>query len=65
MELMHAMLIVGYHQDPDGTKYLIVKNSWGEGWGEKGYIRMCWCTCVCTLSVFGLYENDVQSQSVS
>ncbi|KAJ0851485.1 putative leucine-rich repeat domain superfamily [Helianthus annuus] len=26
---------------------------------------LCWCTCVCTLSVFGLYVNDVQSQSVS
>ncbi|KAJ0765405.1 putative BTB/POZ domain, NPH3 domain, NPH3/RPT2-like family protein [Helianthus annuus] len=25
----------------------------------------CWCTCVCTLSVFGLYKNDVLSQSVS
>ncbi|KAM0066379.1 putative fruit bromelain [Helianthus debilis subsp. tardiflorus] len=40
MELMHAMLLVGYDQDPDGTKYWIVRNSWGEGWGEKGYIRM-------------------------
>ncbi|KAF5797498.1 putative PB1 domain-containing protein [Helianthus annuus] len=25
----------------------------------------CWCTCVCTLSVFGLYVNDVLNQSVS
>ncbi|KAK1436718.1 hypothetical protein QVD17_02500 [Tagetes erecta] len=40
LEIQHAMLIVGYDEDPDGTKYWIVKNSWGEGWGEGGYIRM-------------------------
>ena len=30
----HAMLIVGYN---DRQQVFIVRNSWGENWGEKGY----------------------------
>jgi hypothetical protein len=33
----HCMLIVGYDQP---AKMFIVRNSWGEGWGDHGYCRI-------------------------
>ena len=38
-ELDHAVQLVGYGVE-DATKYWIVRNSWGTGWGEEGYFRL-------------------------
>ncbi|XP_015162581.1 ervatamin-B-like [Solanum tuberosum] len=38
-EAMHAMLIVGYGKE-DGVEFYLVKNSWGEDWGYKGFAKI-------------------------
>jgi len=37
----HAVVLVGWNDDPG---YWILRNSWGTGWGENGYMRIAYET---------------------
>uniref|UniRef100_A0A0D9XYE4 Peptidase C1A papain C-terminal domain-containing protein n=1 Tax=Leersia perrieri TaxID=77586 RepID=A0A0D9XYE4_9ORYZ len=39
-DLDHGVTVIGYGTASDGTKYWLIKNSWGTTWGESRYLRM-------------------------
>ena len=49
---LHSISIVGYN---DADQYWICKNSWGTGWGEKGYFKIAYSENVLD---FDAWDND-------
>ena len=41
----HAVKVVGWGKDTDGTEYWIVANSWNTSWGERGFFRIAFGEC--------------------
>lgn len=61
----HGVLIVGYGTD-GGKPYWKVRNSWGKGWGEKGYIRIASSNKnQCCVSDFPSYPTGVTAAGPS
>jgi cathepsin H len=52
----HAVLAVGYGEE-NGTKYWIVKNSWSESWGDKGYFKIKRGVNMCALATCAAYPD--------
>ena len=53
----HAVTITGYGEDEDGTKFWIVKNSWGTNWGLGGYFRILRGVNMCRIEDYAAYPE--------
>lgn len=50
----HAALLVGYGTE-GGKEFWTIKSSWGENWGEKGYLRMRKGANICGIANWAYY----------
>ena len=58
--LDHGVLLTGFDLDERGTGgFWRVKNSWGESWGEDGYVRMSMESRVGDKGCCGMYQAPV------
>ena len=53
----HEVVIVGYGEEEDGTKFWTVKNSWGTGWGQDGYFRIARGVNMCSIEMLPVFPT--------
>lgn len=58
-QLDHGVAIIGYGNG-FGKDYWIVRNSWGEGWGDEGYIKIARGKNMCGIEEEATYPVDVK-----
>jgi len=54
----HAVAVVGYGSE-DGIDFWLIKNSWGDWWGEKGFIKLKRGVNACGI---GYYINTIECE---
>lgn len=47
----YNVLIIGYGTTNESKEYWIVKNWWGETWGEKGYAKIAYNNNTCGIAL--------------
>jgi len=58
----HAVVCVGWGEeeiDGDLIKFWILKNSWGENWGENGYFKIIRGEDMGSVEAQGVYMNTI------
>jgi len=56
-DINHGVDVVGYGTAASGKDYWIIRNSWGTGWGESGYMRIVRNKNMCGLALWVSYPN--------
>ena len=54
----HAVVAVGWGVQ-NGTNYWVIRNSWGTGWGQKGYIFMQRGVNLCRVEEYPYYVTPL------